>query len=142
MWEAHQRAKYEKLHKSCAQRTCIYMYTVHKFLEKWKQVGEAIWYIVSGMVVISCAAGWSRSSCLCWTNSNDISSKVMSYTVADLEGASLPLSPKIYHILIVKFKIWDPKYRIYLYNFAPPPLFGVLPSLSKFLDSPLTYKIN
>jgi hypothetical protein len=52
--------------------------------------------------------------------------------VADLEGkmpGGLPFSSKIYHLMLVKLKIWDPKYLIFL-------LFQGC-SLSKFLDPPL-----
>jgi hypothetical protein len=39
-----------------------------------------------------------------------------SKAVADLEGAQgppPPFSPKVYHLMLVKLKIWDPKYLIF-----------------------------
>jgi hypothetical protein len=55
--------------------------------------------------------------------------------VTDLEGAGLPFAPKIYHLMLVKFKIWDPKYQgtwIFLLFGGAPPLSGATHPFQNF----------
>jgi hypothetical protein len=69
-------------------------------------------------------------------------------TIADFSGgfrggrgpSPIPFSPEIYHLMLVKLKISDPKYIIVLlFLRGRPPLSGAAPPpfFSKFMDPPL-----
>jgi hypothetical protein len=64
-------------------------------------------------------------------------------SVADLEGAGgpapPPFSPEIYHQMLGKLKIWDPKYVIFFLFWGPPPFLERAPPFRNFWNRHCMY---